>query len=237
MRRQAWGEAAASLPHASIASSPSTAQAGRSLNAGAAAAGELADGPTTHIFVYDLDSNIPGSDLEQGLLGLFSVFGPVVRVFALGGRARGPAQRAPLRCDCHLPVMRLILGLVPLAYPGWKDTAQAVVAFAKVDNATQAMERLQNFRIWGRPLRLAFANADAVLGQRRPDSAMRPEPDRPATAPQNRSRQTATHLSLTAGEDKQDAGLRRRFCGSGLHQGGQDDVGNATLTVIALEMY
>ena len=90
MRRQAWGEAAASLPRSSMASSPSTAQPGRSLNAGAAA-GELADGPTTHIFVYDLDSNIPGSDLEQGLLGLFSVFGPVVRVFALGGHARGPS--------------------------------------------------------------------------------------------------------------------------------------------------
>jgi hypothetical protein len=130
------------------------------------------------------------------------------------------------------------VGLVPFAYPGWKDTAQAVVAFAKVDNATQAMERLQNFPIWGRPLRLAFANADAVLGQRRPDSAVRTEQDRPATAPQIRSRQTASYLSLTAGEDNQDAGVRRRICGtanaSGLHQGGQDDVGNATLTVIAM---
>lgn len=100
MRRQAWGEAA-TPPHAAAISSPSTAQPKRSLMPGAA--GELADGPTANIFVYDLDSNIPGSDLEQGLLGLFSVFGPVVKVSALGGHATcaggGPRPHARLRCD------------------------------------------------------------------------------------------------------------------------------------------
>jgi hypothetical protein len=43
------------------------------------------EGPTTHIFVYDLDTNIPAADLEQGLLGLFSVFGAVIRVSCLPG--------------------------------------------------------------------------------------------------------------------------------------------------------
>ena len=110
MRREAWGGAPeypvgvtptryAGFP------APSSAQPARSL----LGARELADGPTASIFVYDLDSNIPGADLEQGLLGLFSVFGPVVRVSALGGAGLCPARlvwaerthaRALVCCQC-----------------------------------------------------------------------------------------------------------------------------------------
>lgn len=53
------------------------------------------------------------------------------------------------------------------------------MSFSKVDAAEQAMARLQNFPIWGRPLRLAFAN----LQNPNPGSQARP-----ATAPAKRAK-------------------------------------------------
>ena len=66
-------------------SAPHTAQS--KFGSAALAEGDVgrSEGPTTHIFVYDLDTNIPAADLEQGLLGLFSVFGAVIRVSCLPG--------------------------------------------------------------------------------------------------------------------------------------------------------
>jgi hypothetical protein len=97
MPREAWGNEEASsntLSASGVAGSPGntarrsappTAQS--KFGSSALAEGDVgrSEGPTTHIFVYDLDTNIPAADLEQGLLGLFSVFGAVIRVSCLPG--------------------------------------------------------------------------------------------------------------------------------------------------------
>jgi hypothetical protein len=110
-----------------------------------------------------------------------------------------------------------------------------VVVFAKVDNATQAMDRLQNFPIWGRPLRLAYAQVDATLGESESDAAMHLELERPATAPQNRTRHTASNFPSTVREDSESAALRRRFWDPGqpgrMYPGDADEGGAAALTV------
>lgn len=109
MRREAWGDApqypVTPKRHAgALFPAPGSAQPARTSLLGAR---ELADGPTASIFVYDLDSNIPGADLEQGLLGLFSVFGPVVRVSALAGAALCPAPRPGRSADTRACVLQI----------------------------------------------------------------------------------------------------------------------------------
>ena len=75
------------------------------------------------VIVHDLNFNrIPQSDLESGLLGLFSVFGRIADITSF-------AERASVR-----------------------------ICFESKDSAASAMRRLQRFPIWGRPLRLTFAN-------------------------------------------------------------------------------
>ncbi len=49
---------------------------------------ELSREATTNLFVYDLDSGIPKEDLEEGLRGLFGVFGDVRSVEALAGKEK-----------------------------------------------------------------------------------------------------------------------------------------------------
>ena len=93
MRREAWGTGAAAVDTAQPRT-PAGQQGRRALPQTVQVAGPkshdelgaLAEGPTRSIFVYDLDSNIPASDLEHGLHGLFSVFGSVLRVSSLPGR-------------------------------------------------------------------------------------------------------------------------------------------------------
>ena len=75
MRREAWGDQATRSSSAKLAGDRSGG--GSKLETNEASA---------RIFVYDLDANIPKEDLEQGLLGLFAVFGSVVRVSCLPGR-------------------------------------------------------------------------------------------------------------------------------------------------------
>ena len=65
---------------------------------------------------------------------------------------------------------------------------QALVVFSAVEHATQAMGRLQNFPIWGRPLRLCFA--DGRSSAKEQDG--RPRLERPSTAPP-KERQSPSH--------------------------------------------
>lgn len=91
MRRQAWGatDALSTPPRANATPSEQTLlpQSAGSVHEAGAVPGQSKE-PTPRILVHDLDSSIPAADLEQGLLGLFSVFGPVTRVSCLSG---GPA--------------------------------------------------------------------------------------------------------------------------------------------------
>jgi hypothetical protein len=258
MRREAWGTTAAAVGTAQP-STPAGQQGRRAPPQTVQVAGPksrthdelraLAEGPTRSIFVYDLDSNIPASDLEHGLHGLFSVFGPVLRVSSLpgrlgalravsarsalralgalgakracapapcagDGRVRVPSVRcapsarscapAPLRSCAPAPCHAAgALTACPLA--GWKDTAQAMVAYGSEDHARQAMGRLQNFPIWGRPLRLAYAQEDGSPARGEDRTA----PERPATAPQQRP--APIGLPSTAGDSSEAAGVRRRI--------------------------
>ena len=91
MRRQAWGatDALSTPQRANATPSEQTLllQSAGSVHEAGAVPGQSKE-PTPRILVHDLDSSIPAADLEQGLLGLFSVFGPVPRVSCLSG---GPA--------------------------------------------------------------------------------------------------------------------------------------------------
>lgn len=88
-----------------------------------------------------------------------------------------------------------------------------MVVFGHVDHAKQALGRLQNFPIWGRPLRLAFSRdegqtvrSDAAQSKRQ---SKRPDTERPVTAPQQRP--APSHLPSTAGDGSEATGARRRI--------------------------
>ena len=79
------------------------------------------------------------------------------------------------------------------------------MSYGSADHAKQAMGRLQNFPIWGRPLRLAYAQEDGSPAR----GEDRPAPERPATAPHQRP--APSGLPSTAGDSSEAAGVRRRI--------------------------
>jgi len=86
------------------------------------------------------------------------------------------------------------------------------------------MARLQNFPIWGRPLRLAYANEEGspARGEGWPAG---PDAERPATAPQQRP--APSGLPSTAGDLSEAASARRRIWGDAPEvRAEQKDAGN-----------
>lgn len=84
-----------------------------------------------------------------------------------------------------------------------------MVVFGSVDHAKQAMERLQNFPIWGRPLRLAFSREDSTSARWDGAQPKRLDLERPKTAPQHRP--APSHLPSAAGERSEASGACRRI--------------------------
>eukprot|EP00961_Rhodomonas_salina_P266693 3604036-Rhodomonas_salina.2 len=163
-------------PPAAATRRPASEQRGRDLLAGA----ELSRDATQDVFIYDLDSNIPIRDVEQGLLGLFSVFGTVTSTMALPGNA--PHSCSVLDQYSHQRCA------------GARGTLQAVVSYTDSSAAEQAMERLQNFEIWGRPLRLAYARLQG-------DAASPSSRARPSTAPHGTRKQASENQFERGGQE------------------------------------
>ena len=200
MRREAWATSTPTTAASAGRRTPNTVQPNSE-------ARPIASGPTCSIFVYDLDANIPEPDLEQGLLGLFSVFGPVARVSCLPGLF--------FVCTCETLYSgwphrepQAEAGFVRVTLAGWKDTAQAIVAFLNVEHSKQAMGRLQNFPIWGRPLRLAYSVEEGLIGRGDTSPSRKLDMERPATAPQQRA--APGNLTSPSGHVR-EAGARRRI--------------------------
>lgn len=84
--KEVWGENSFRTPPTHDARRPATEHRGRDMMARSNPQAELSQDPTSNIFVYDLDPHIPARDLEQGLTGLFSVFGTVNAVVTLPGK-------------------------------------------------------------------------------------------------------------------------------------------------------
>jgi len=99
-------------------------------------------------------------------------------------------------------------GFVRVTLAGWKDTAQAIVAFLNVEHSKQAMGRLQNFPIWGRPLRLAYSVEEGMIGRGDTSPSRKLDMERPATAPQQRA--APGNLTSPSGHVR-EAGARRRI--------------------------
>ena len=95
------------------------------------------DQVTRCLRVDGIEGRVPRTDVEQGLRGLFGVFGEVEMVKLLQPEGSPAATRSsPSSRTSH--------------------ERQAVIAYKSRDAARQAIARLQGFAIWGKPLLLSF---------------------------------------------------------------------------------
>ena len=115
---------------------------------------------------------------------------------------------------CAVPAVADVLpaanpGMALAVTAGWKDTVQAIVVFAHVDPAKQAMARLQNFPIWGRQLRLAYSRDEEELEGGDVKQTRRGHIEHPATAPQQR--RLPSSLRSPAGDRRAEGKVSRRI--------------------------
>eukprot|EP00960_Hanusia_phi_P057599 763612-Hanusia_phi.AAC.13 len=105
----------------------------------------LSEQDTRCLKVEGIEGRVPHTDVEQGLRGLFGVFGEVQAVLMQPQASPNATKSSPSSRPNH--------------------ERQAIVVYKSCEAARQAIARLQNFAIWGKPLHLSYCSNVKAEGE------------------------------------------------------------------------